>query len=149
MPIHPTTQQPRSINSTIDLLPDEYIRFEYNYKPGCCCFTSKITTITNKRLITQTIKTPTICSKKTSSGPETIKIIDLTDIHDMKQLRSAIPSSRNTWWMKCIDILSCRYSNQQINWLESCRGVDNLAMDTHTSIRTTEDTKPSILTEKF
>jgi hypothetical protein len=140
---HPINQQPGSINSIFTLMPDEYIRFEYNYKPGCCCFSSKTTTVTNMRLITRIIKPPTICSKQTSTGEEKGKMIFLTDIHNIKQIQSAIPTSQNKWWMKCIDILTCSCSNQQIDWLETCRGIENLAMDT------TESTVKKTLPEKF
>jgi hypothetical protein len=141
----PITQQPKSIEPIFELMPDEYIRFEYNYKPGCCCFSSKITTVTNMRLITRVIKTPTIFSSNTSTGKEKQKTIYLTDINNIQQLQSAIPSSQNNWWMKCIDVLTCTCSNQQIDWLESCRGIENLAMEK------TESTiiQKSSLVEKF
>jgi hypothetical protein len=95
------------------------------------------------RLITRIIKPPTICSKQTSTGEEKGKMIFLTDIHNIKQIQSAIPTSQNKWWMKCIDILTCSCSNQQIDWLETCRGIENLAMDT------TESTVKKTLPEKF
>jgi hypothetical protein len=146
---HPITQQPESANSIFALMPDEYIRFEYNYKPGCCCFSSRTTIITNMRLITRVIKPPTICSRKTSSGKEKDKMIFLTDINNIKQIQSAIPSSQNTWWMRCIDILTCTCSNQQIDWLESCRGFENLAMNTNETTVKTNDIQKQILVEKF
>ena len=148
MSIPPTVQQPKPTNPTLGLLPDEYIRFDHVHKPGCCCFTSKITTVTNQRLITRTIKPPPIFSKRTSCKSGPVKIRSLTDIHNVKELRSAIPSSENTWWMKCIDILTCGCWSPQINWLESC-GVDNLAMETPTSTRKSEALRTSILVEKF
>jgi len=123
-------------------MPDEYIQFEYNYKPGCCCFSSKTTIVTNMRLITRVSKPPGICSKQTSIGKETEKMIFLTDVNSIKQLESAIPSSQNTWWMKCFRILTCTCSEPEIDWLESCRGLDHLA-------ETTERTQKSILTERF
>jgi hypothetical protein len=146
---HPIIQQPESIDSIFTLMPDEYIRFEYHYKPGCCCFSSKITKVTNMRLITRVIKTPTICSRKTSTGKEKGKTIFLTDIKNIKQIQSAIPSSQNKWWMKCIDILTCTCLNQQIDWLESCHGVENLAMDTNESTVKNNDGQETILVEKF
>ncbi len=146
---HPITQQPEPTNAKFKLKPDEYIRFEYTYKPGCCCFSSKITTITNMRLITRVIKTPTICSRKTSTGKEKVNVIYLTDINNVKQIQSAIPSSQNKWWMKCIDILTCTCSNGQIDWLESCRGVENLAMETNETTMKSNDVQKTILTEKF
>jgi hypothetical protein len=144
MSIQPIILQPASKLSTFDLLPDEYVRYEYSYKPGCLCFSTKITTITNKRLITQVIKTPGICSRKTSTGSEKTKVIDLKDIHNIEQLRSAIPSSRNPWWMKCIDIFTCRCSNEQIDWLESC-----YEMDMKASSKGQENVQASGTTEKF
>jgi len=146
---HPITQQPESTDSIFTLRPDEYIRFEYNYKPGCCCFSSKTTTVTNRRLITRVTKTPTLCSRKTSTGKEKGKAIFLTDINNIKQIQSAIPSSQNKWWMKCLDILTCTCSNQQIDWLESCRGVENLAMDSTEFNEKNNDVQKIISVEKF
>ncbi len=128
---NPITQQPQSTNSIFTLLPDEYIRFEYTYKPGCCCFSSKTTRITNMRLITRITKPPTICSKQTSTGDEKVKTIFLTDMNNIKQIKSAIPSSQNKWWMKCLDILICQCENEQIDWLELFR-----TMDTNESTKT-------------
>jgi hypothetical protein len=139
---YPITQQPQSTNSIFTLLPDEYIRFEYNYKPGCCCFSSKTTTVTNMRLITRVIKTPTIFSRQTSTGKEKNKEIFLTNINNIKQIKSAIPSSQNKWWMKCLDILTCQCDNEQINWLELCRGMENLSMNTN-------DKQKTVLIQKF
>ncbi len=127
----PITQQPQSRSSMSTLMPDEYVRFEYTYKPGCCCFSTKTTTVTNMRLITRVTKPPSICSRQTCVGEEKVKTIFLTDINNIKQLKSAIPSSQNKWWMKCLDIITCQCENEQIDWLESCR-----AMDTNESIKT-------------
>lgn len=146
----PVTEQPTSTNSIFALMPDEHIRFEYSYKPGCCCFSSKTTIVTNMRLITRVTETPGICSKKTSTGKEKEKMIFLTDINNINQLRSAIPSSRNTWWMKCLNLFTCACANQPIDWLESCREIDNLAMDTksETAVKP-EQIQKSILVQKF
>ncbi|CAF0721565.1 unnamed protein product [Adineta steineri] len=145
MPTKPITQQPESRNSTFTLMPDEYVRFEYNYKPGCCCFSSKTTTITNMRLMTRTIETPTIGSRKTASGKERTNTKYIPDINNVKQLQSAIPISQNTWWMKLLDILTCRCSNQQIDWLESCLGMENSNESTVKPI----DLKEPTLVERF
>lgn len=143
------TQQPTSTNSLFTLLPDEYIRLEYQYKPGCCCFSTKITTITNLRLITRTIKTPRIFSKKTSTGKEKNQVIFLTNINNVKQIESAIPLSQNKWWMKCLNIFTCTCLNQQIDWLELCRGNDNLTFEINESTIQTNDNQDSSLVEKF
>lgn len=146
---HPVTEQPASINSIFTLMPDEYIRFQYDYSPGCFCFSNKITTVTNMRLITRTIKTPTICSRQTSTGKEKSKMIFLTDITNVKQIQSAIPSTQNKWWMKCLDILTCKCANQQINWLELCRVTENLTMKTNESAMQKNDGDRRVLIEKF
>jgi hypothetical protein len=95
------------------------------------------------------VKTPPICSRKTSTGEEKGTTIYLTDIHNIKQIQSAIPSSQNKWWMKCIDILTCSSSNEEIDWLESCRGVENFAMDTTESMGKTKEAQNIISVEKF
>ncbi|CAM4787339.1 unnamed protein product [Rotaria magnacalcarata] len=145
----PKTKQPEPVILNFRLMPDEYIRFEYNYKPGCCCFTSKTTTVTNLRLLTDVIKTPTIFSKQTSTGKQTQKIMYLANINDIKQLASPIPSSQNKWWMKCIDILTCSCSSSEVEWLDLCHGVDNVAFDTTEFTMETNNMQKQSLVERF
>jgi hypothetical protein len=149
MSVHPITEQPESTSSVFTLMSDEYIRFEYNYKPGCCCFSAKRTIITNMRLITRVIETPSICSRKTATGTEKNSMIFLTDINNIKQIQSAIPSSKNKWWIKCMEIFTCTCSNQQIDWLESCRGVENLAMDLTDYAAKRNDVQETLFIQKF
>ena len=127
---YPIIRQPKLTDSVFTLMPDEYIRFEYTYKPGCCCFSSKRTIITNRRLVTCAVKTPAIFSNKTSTVKGKYKMIYFADISDLKQLQMAISSMQYTWWMKCIDTLTCTCSNQEMDWLESCCDIKNLSMDT-------------------
>jgi hypothetical protein len=146
---HPVTQQPVSTDSKLRLLPDEYIRVEYNYKPGCCCFSSKIVTVTNMRLITRVIKTP-ICSRKTSTGEEKVSVMYLANINDIKQIQSIMPSNQKKWWMKYMDILTYTCSNEQDNCLESGGGgVENLAMDTTESEVESNKVQKTISVEKY
>ncbi|CAF1083956.1 unnamed protein product [Rotaria sp. Silwood1] len=142
-------KQPKSTDSIYRLLPNEYIRFEYTYKLGCCCFSSKITTITNMRLITRIIETPTIFSRKTSTGKEKIKVIYLTNISSIKQIQSAISPSRSKWLIKCIKILTCTCSNEDTEWLDLCYGIQNLAMETTESMVETNDIRRTSLVERF
>lgn len=145
----PITKQPESTISRFRLMPNEYIRFEYTYKPGCCCFGSKTTTVTNMRLLTNVIKAPTIFSKKTSSGKEEQRIMYLDNLTDVKQLKSAIPSSHNRWWTKFTDILTCNCSDQNVEWLELCRGIDNLALNTTESTADIDHDCKTTSVEKF
>lgn len=119
MSTQPITQQP-----TFELLPDEYVRYEYRYKPGYFCFTTNYTTVTNKRLITHVVETPGLCSSKQTSS-ERIEVLELKDVHDVKQLQSAIPSSRNKWWMQCLEFCACRFENQRIDWVQSFQAEPN------------------------
>ncbi|CAF0724715.1 unnamed protein product [Rotaria sordida] len=142
-------QQPKSTNSIFTLLPNEYILFEYTYKLGFCCFSSRTTTVTNMRLIIRIIKTPTLFSRKTSTGKEKSKIINLTDITNIKQIQSAILSNQNKWWIKCIDILTCTCSNQDIEWLDLCHDIQNLAMETTESTMEINNIQKTLLVERF
>ncbi|CAF2431581.1 unnamed protein product [Rotaria sp. Silwood2] len=146
---YPLMQQPESRDSIFTLMPNEYIRFEYTYKLGCCCFSSRITTVTNMRLITHIIKTPTIFSRKTSTGKEKIKVIYLANMSNNKQIQSATSSSRNKWWIKCSDVLSCTCSNQDIEWLDLSYDMQNLAMETTNSTVETNNIRKASLVERF
>ena len=129
MPKSLVTQQLQSIDSIFTLMPDEYIRFEYSYKLGFCYFTTKTTTVTNMRLITHVIKAPGIFSYKTSPGKEKAKMVFLTDVNNLEQIKSAIPSRETKRWMKCLDILTCNCSSKRTDWLKFCHATDNLAMN--------------------
>ena len=146
MAARPIIQQPRLTDSIFQLMPDEYIRFEYIDNPGCCCFSSTTTIVTNMRLISRVIKPAKICSKQTSSGEEYVSMMFLTDIHDIKQIHSAIPASRLPCWRQCLEIITCSCANPKIDWLNSCREVKNLPGDP--SIIDRNNLEPSLI-EKF
>lgn len=123
------TQQAKPKSSILTLMPDEFIRFEYTYKPGCFCFSSKITTVTNMRLITQRIKPPGLFSSRTATGQEKNTIVFLTNIHRIEQIRSAIPSSRTQWWTKCWRMATCSIPDEDIDWLALCRADEACRID--------------------
>ena len=143
------TQQPQSTNSIFTLLPNEYIRFQYSYKPGCFYFSTNITTITNMRLITHMIKRRDLLSTKTSVGKEKGKMIFLGDIDSLKQIQSVIPTNKTKWWIKCLDILTCNCSNERIDWLELCRGTDHLPTINNESKEKPKTGQKKMLIEKF
>lgn len=139
------------MNTTLTLMPNEYVRFEYTYKPGFGCFSSKTTTVTNMRLITHIVKTPGIFSSKTSTGEQKKKIMYLSNISNIKQLRSAIPSSQNqrTWWIKCINMLTCTCPSENIAWLELCHDMKDKQMDSAESTMISNEQQQSSLVERF
>ena len=139
----PIVDQPQSTRSLFALMPDEFVRYEYTYKPGCCCFTSKTTTVTNMRLITRTVKTPSFWSNQTTTGQERESMVFVTDIHNAKQIRPAIPTSEMRWWLRIIELLTCSFAHEKIDWLESCRDAHDSSMQQHVG------SQPFVPKEKF
>lgn len=146
----PVTEQPQFNDSIFTLMPDEYIRFEYKYKPGCCHFSTITTTVTNMRLIRRVIKAPGIFSYRTSPSEEKTRMVFLTDDNKLKQIKSAISSSETKWWMKLLNIFTCNYSNEPLDWLQLWYATDNLAINNinESSVKTNDDGM-NILIEKF
>ncbi|CAF5229724.1 unnamed protein product, partial [Rotaria magnacalcarata] len=57
--------------------------------------------------------------------------------------------SQNKWWMKCIDILTCSCSSSEVEWLDLCHGVDNVAFDTTEFTMETNNMQKQSLVERF
>jgi hypothetical protein len=147
---HPITQEPKSDDHSLNMLPNEFIRFEYMHKPGYCCFSSKTTIVTNMRLITRVVRSPILCSKQTSSGKQYETAIFLNDIHHVEQLHSAIPSSNVRWWMKCFDMILCSCAEHKINWLDSCHEMNNQSANRIVLTSLENNTQQTlVLKEKF
>lgn len=133
----------------IQLLPDEYVRFEYKHRSAFFSSSSKTTIVTNMRIITRIVEVPRFFSMKTGVGRTQESTVFFKDLENIDQLRPGTLSNQKRCWTNLCERYFCLCDDDPIDWSEICRNTSSQKPIYAEPVRKKNSAIPKILIEKF